>query len=228
MTHRALHIAVALATFASGLLLSGECADLATAVPLALLVFGLLTFSVTIDFGAYDLHTAKVWALTLVLWVPVLMLFAAVLAPLHGGSCVAEVIEDEPYSPQPAAPVSFAGTDLRAEEQPAERGVTVVSCNAHHTDMPEVEAVWVGLIDKKALSKPAPPEPPSAPGARGPRTVAVNVIVDETGRVIRAQALAGHPLLRHAAVRAACHARFAPTYVNGPPIRVSGVLTYRF
>jgi hypothetical protein len=223
MRRRALHITVALAAFASGLLLSGERAGFATAVPLALLVFGLLAFSAEIDFEAYDFHTVKVWALTLVLWTPVLAFFLAVLSALGGGSCVGEPLEDEAYSPAPVAGVGFA-RPVPPDEDTTARGLTILSCDGRN-DAAEAGTIWAGMIDRKALSKPTPTAPPDA---RGPLTVAVNVLVDESGRVTRAQALAGHPLLRHAAVRAACRARFAPTLINGPPVRVSGVLTYRF
>jgi protein TonB len=58
--------------------------------------------------------------------------------------------------------------------------------------------------------------------------VAVSVLVNESGKVIQAQALSGHALLRQSALDAACRARFHPTYIDGPPLRLSGILTYKF
>jgi periplasmic protein TonB len=56
----------------------------------------------------------------------------------------------------------------------------------------------------------------------------VQVLVDESGNVISARAISGHPLLQAAAVAAAQQAKFAPTSLMGEPVKVSGVLTYNF
>lgn len=85
-----------------------------------------------------------------------------------------------------------------------------------------------GLINNKAISKPAPLYPPIAKAARASGTVSVAVLVDESGRVISARAVSGHPLLQHAAVEAARAARFSPTLLKGLPVEVSGTLTYNF
>ena len=85
-----------------------------------------------------------------------------------------------------------------------------------------------GVLDDKALSKPAPPYPPAARAARASGTVRVLVMVDGSGQVIQAHAITGHPLLRPAAVEAAKQARFAPVLVDGKPTEVGGMLTYNF
>ena len=56
----------------------------------------------------------------------------------------------------------------------------------------------------------------------------VQIVVDESGRVISASAVSGHPLLQQAAVAAARQARFSPTLLSGQPVKVSGVITYNF
>lgn len=86
----------------------------------------------------------------------------------------------------------------------------------------------VGVIESKAVSKPAPPYPPLARTTHVQGPVTVQITVDETGRVISARALSGHPLLTQAAVRAALQARFTPTYLSSQPIKVSGMITYNF
>jgi protein TonB len=58
--------------------------------------------------------------------------------------------------------------------------------------------------------------------------VAVQVLIDEDGRVISANAVSGHPLLRGAAEQAARGARFSQTLLSGQPVKVSGVITYNF
>jgi len=85
-----------------------------------------------------------------------------------------------------------------------------------------------GVLNGKAESLPAPAYPPAAKAVRAEGSVSVQVIIDETGTVISATAVSGHPLLRAASVAAAQAAKFQPTLLNGNPVRVSGVLTYNF
>jgi TonB family protein len=58
--------------------------------------------------------------------------------------------------------------------------------------------------------------------------VTVEVVVDESGKVISAQASAGPAMLRDAAVQAALKAKFSPTLLSGQPVKVTGVINYRF
>jgi outer membrane biosynthesis protein TonB len=52
------------------------------------------------------------------------------------------------------------------------------------------------------------------------------VLIDDSGSVIAANAVSGHPLLRAAAVAAARNARFPPLGRRGN--RVTGIITYNF
>lgn len=85
-----------------------------------------------------------------------------------------------------------------------------------------------GVLNSKAISLPPPAYPPVAKAAKASGTVAVNIIVDESGRVISASAFAGHPLVRPAAEAAARNARFNPTIVGGKRVKVTGTITYQF
>ncbi|HEV2905507.1 MAG TPA: TonB family protein [Pyrinomonadaceae bacterium] len=85
-----------------------------------------------------------------------------------------------------------------------------------------------GVLNGKAISKPEPVYPPVAKAARASGSVTVEILVDESGRVVSASAVSGHPLLQGAAVTAAREARFSPTLLSGQPVKVSGVLTYNF
>jgi TonB family protein len=93
---------------------------------------------------------------------------------------------------------------------------------------PKSSIVSGGILNGKAISKPAPVYPPIARAARAQGLVTVQVVVDESGRVISASAVSGHPLLQSAAVAAARQARFSPTLLSGQPVKVSGVITYNF
>ena len=85
-----------------------------------------------------------------------------------------------------------------------------------------------GILNSRAASLPMPEYPPAAMAVRAEGTVVVRITIDEAGNVISADAVSGHPLLRAAAVKAARLATFAPTRMEGQPVRVAGVLTYNF
>ena len=85
-----------------------------------------------------------------------------------------------------------------------------------------------GVLNSKAINLPKPTYPPMAKAAHASGIVTVQVSVDETGKVVAAHAVGGHPLLQKAAVDAAYQARFDPTLLSGRPVKVTGVLTYNF
>lgn len=85
-----------------------------------------------------------------------------------------------------------------------------------------------GVLNSKAVSLPLPEFPAAAKAVAASGTVNVQVTIDEEGNIISAQAISGHPLLRQSAVKAAKEAKFAPIFLSGQPVRVSGVLVYNF
>jgi protein TonB len=85
-----------------------------------------------------------------------------------------------------------------------------------------------GVLNGKAISLPKPPYPAIARAAHASGTVTVQVTIDESGKVISAHAVSGHPLLQQAAVQAALQARFTPTQLSGQPVKVTGVIQYNF
>jgi protein TonB len=84
------------------------------------------------------------------------------------------------------------------------------------------------VLNSKALSLPKPPYPAMAIQIRLQGMVAVQVLIDESGKVLSAKAVSGHPLLVTESQRAAMRAVFSPTTINGQPVKVSGVITYNF
>jgi protein TonB len=85
-----------------------------------------------------------------------------------------------------------------------------------------------GVLNGKAISLPKPTYPAAARAVRASGAVQVQVLIDETGKVVSASAAGGHPLLQQAAVAAARGARFSPTLLSGQPVKVSGIITYNF
>lgn len=93
---------------------------------------------------------------------------------------------------------------------------------------PVVSIVSGGVLNSRATSLPKPPYPTAAKEAGISGAVVVDVMVDESGKVISAKAVKGHPLLQQAAVQAAYKARFPQTIVSGQPVKLKGVLNYSF
>jgi TonB family protein len=91
-----------------------------------------------------------------------------------------------------------------------------------------VEPTEGGILNSKALNLPAPSYPAEARRVHAFGQVQVKVVVDETGKVISAEAVFGPESLRQAAVDAAKRARFAPTVVEGITVKVVGILIYDF
>ncbi|HEV2802809.1 MAG TPA: hypothetical protein VGW12_20220 [Pyrinomonadaceae bacterium] len=86
----------------------------------------------------------------------------------------------------------------------------------------------VGLLNDKALSLPSPAYPVNWRKAAAPLIVTVEVVVDETGRVIYARAAEGPVKLRRVAESAARQAGFLPFRAGGRPFKARGLLSYSF
>lgn len=85
-----------------------------------------------------------------------------------------------------------------------------------------------GVLNGKAISLPRPKYPKEARDAHDSGIVEVNIVIDEQGNVIKAQANSGPMSLRDASVAAALQARFTPTRLMGQPVKVSGRIVYNF
>jgi protein TonB len=93
---------------------------------------------------------------------------------------------------------------------------------------PILKPVSGGVLNGTAISLPAPAYPETAKRMRAAGVVIVEVVLDETGKVISAAATSGPMMLRDAATQAALKAKFSPTKLSGQPVKVSGVINYKF
>ncbi|MDQ1613601.1 MAG: periplasmic protein TonB [Pyrinomonadaceae bacterium] len=118
------------------------------------------------------------------------------------------------------------GSDSKLTERITKLFVAIASAAPPGTGT-EVQG---GIINGKAVYKPQPEYPQSAKSARAQGTVRVQILVDETGRVIEAKVFdnAPHGALANAALAAAKRARFTPTLLSGVPVKVTGFVTYNF
>jgi protein TonB len=93
---------------------------------------------------------------------------------------------------------------------------------------PILKPVSGGVLNGTAISLPQPVYPEAAKRTRTAGLVSIEVILDESGKVISATAMSGPTLLREAAVQAALRAKFSPTKLSGQPVKVSGTINYKF
>ena len=93
---------------------------------------------------------------------------------------------------------------------------------------PKVPGKTEGVLNGKALRLARPPYPFEARRNGASGTVEVRVTISEKGEVIHACAHGGHRLLWQVSERAAYGSEFAPTLLEGTPVKVTGIITYNF
>lgn len=93
---------------------------------------------------------------------------------------------------------------------------------------PKKTMISKGVLNGSAKDLPKPLYSAAARQVGAQGQVTVQVTIDETGRVISANAVSGHVMLRAEAERAARNARFSPTYLSDVAVKVTGVITYNF
>lgn len=143
----------------------------------------------------------------------------------HGKVTITEVgVAPDETKPQPQstpAPQSQPGTQ-QTSSPPTQRNSNV------DTSADEYAPRDKGILNSQALDLPKPAYPAEAKKNHVTGQVQVNVLVDESGKVISAEAVFGPESLRAAAVEAAKRARFTPLVINGVHLKFFGVLTFDF
>jgi TonB family protein len=84
------------------------------------------------------------------------------------------------------------------------------------------------VLNGSAVSLPRPAYPRTAIALNLEGVVNVQVTIDENGSVVSARAIDGHMFFRQVAEQAARRAKFNPTKLNKVPVKVTGVIAYRF
>lgn len=93
---------------------------------------------------------------------------------------------------------------------------------------PKQTNISKGVINGIAISLPRPAYPAAAKAVRVSGDVNVQVTIDENGNVISASAVSGHALLKQVSEQAARGAKFRPTLLSGQPVKVTGIIVYKF
>lgn len=90
------------------------------------------------------------------------------------------------------------------------------------------KTISAGVVNGRAINLVKPEFPPSAKAVNVYGMVSVNVLIDENGKVIEAQAVKGHLFLQPSAIKAAFESTFEPIFLSGTAVRVRGVIVYNF
>jgi TonB family protein len=117
---------------------------------------------------------------------------------------------------------------LAPQLAPPPQPQTPVSSNASADAKDSREGKAPRVTPAEAINKVQPPYPAIAKAANASGSVHVEILVSETGEVIEAHAVGGHPLLRDAAVQAARGWRFKPSEISGRAVKTRGILTFNF
>jgi protein TonB len=117
----------------------------------------------------------------------------------------------------------------KTEEEPPP---TIAKKKEEPKETPKIEKlrppVSGGVLNGKAISLPKPNYPAAAKAIRVGGDVNVQVTIDEKGNVISASAVSGHALLKQVSEQAARGARFSPTMLGTQPVKVTGLIVYKF
>ena len=139
---------------------------------------------------------------------------------------------DLPSASTVATNVAATPLDVKTLSVSANQVVPMVNLDSEPPPTPGprpiLKPVSGGVLNGTALSLPAPTYPDAAKRSRTSGVVVVEVVLDETGKVVSATAVSGPTMLRDAAVSAALKARFSPTKLSGQPVKVAGTINYKF
>lgn len=94
--------------------------------------------------------------------------------------------------------------------------------------LPNIVEQSEDVIRGNAITKIVPSYPSMARESRALGDVQISIVIDEKGKVIEAKVVSGDRLLRRTSLEAAKRWKFNPTFLNGTPIKVQGILTFRF
>jgi TonB family protein len=133
---------------------------------------------------------------------------------------------------QPAVTQSAAASSMVTRAPVAKSsGASVPGVNANLRPKymaPATIGASAGAMASRLVYAPPPAYPMMAEMTRTQGRVMVEAVVGKDGRVIRAQAISGHHLLRGAAVRAVLARQYRPYTVNERPVNVATIVTVDF
>lgn len=154
------------------------------------------------------------------------------VANKRGDNKKAAPVAELPSASASATKLASGPVDVKIQGVSANQQVPLVDLGSEPPPSPGpkpiLKPVSGGVLNGTALNLPPPIYPEAAKRMRTQGVVSVDVILDETGKVVAANASSGPPILRDAAIQAALKARFSPTKLSGQPVKVAGVINYKF
>src|SRR5262245_47594390 len=135
------------------------------------------------------------------------------------------------------APVRAVAQAWKSAQEPGSQGNTTGKQSAParadvrwkvSTKAPDSQGKPILMRQGKAIKKVQPRYPADAKAAGVSGAVSVRVLISEEGKVIEAEDVSGHQLLREAAVEAAKQWVFSPTKRSDVPVKVKGIITFHF
>jgi TonB family protein len=131
--------------------------------------------------------------------------------------------------PQPRV---LTGVEVEVAAEVAGLSPDEAVCYPTHEEFDSAGTTRISSLQmyEKARSLPVPDYPPLARAARVQGTVLVEALIAQTGAVLCARAVSGHPLFKPAAVKSALKWQFDPFETSNANERVRGILaiTFRF
>jgi TonB family protein len=127
-----------------------------------------------------------------------------------------------------AVTLSHAQNRSASKRTKSVRAITGFLCAGGSFEPRPEPSISGGNLTSKALVLPQPGYPAKAKDAGIYGNVEVEVVVETNGIVIWARPKGGHPLLREEVKKVVCKAQFSPSRITGIPLKVRGVIVYRF
>jgi TonB family protein len=137
-------------------------------------------------------------------------------------------VGEAPETLKPEATPVKPETDKPQTETPAASKPTATPAKPKASNEDEDSLSDAGILNSRAIDLPKPVYPAAAKKDHIQGQVQVKVVLDETGKVVSAEAVFGPEQLRAAAVEAAKRARFNPVVTGGVPQKVFGIVLYDF
>jgi len=145
------------------------------------------------------------------------------IPPAPPGAIIGSQVSDIAAAPNSSNCVTCTGSDTPSVPRVVEATPPIPT-----PPKPQTQSLPSRVLASKAISLPQPPYPPLAKQVGIQGAVQVQILVDETGKVISAHAVSGSSFLTTSAVEAARRARFTPTLLNDQPVKVQGTIIYNF
>lgn len=99
------------------------------------------------------------------------------------------------------------------------RGIVVYNFSSQN------KCIIAGVVNSKTISRPVPPNIQHL-NLRKAIEIRVRIVIDESGNVIAARMLSGHPIIKVALENAAKRTKFSGSMIGGPT-RIGAILAYK-